>query len=137
MIKVFNSFALSAKQRFIRALLVGIPTALGLGFLYGLLTLFIPIRFSIVYVGIGYLIGEVIRINGRGVQVKFSVLAAALALISFLLSDAIAMFGLNPSMIVGFMWILPLSYLNSLNGLIHIAFMAFGAFTAYQKARIL
>lgn len=137
MIKVFNSFALSAKQRFIRALLVGIPTALGLGFLYGLLTLFIPIRFSIVYVGIGYLIGEVIRINGRGVQVKFSVLAAALALISFLLSDAIAMFGLNPSMIVGFMWILPLSYLNSLNGLINLAFMAFGAFTAYQKARIL
>jgi len=138
MLKVFNTHALNSKQRFTRALIVGIPTALGLGIAYGIITRFIPITFSIVYVGIGYLIGLVIQKYGRGVQPKFSYLAAGLAIVSFVLADAVQYLGLSNLIYV--FQILPFliqSYLGSINGLINLAFMAFGVVTAYRMARIL
>lgn len=138
MLKVFNTHALNSKQRFTRALIVGIPTALGLGIAYGMITRFIPITFSIVYVGIGYLIGLVIQKYGRGVQPKFSYLAAGLAIVSFVLADAVQYLGLG-NLIYVFQLIpfLIQSYLGSINGLINLAFMAFGVVTAYRMARII
>lgn len=136
MLKIFNSFALTSKQRFTRALIVGIPTALGLGIGYGLLTRFLPITFSIVYVGIGYLIGLVIQRNGRGVQPKFSFLAAGLAIVSFILADLVQVAGLNFLAALPLVPLIVVSYLNSLNGLINLAFIAFGVLTAYRSARI-
>ena len=138
MFKVFNSFALTSQQRFQKALLYGIPSALGLGLAYGLILRVVPIAFSIVYVGIGYLIGLVIQRKGRGVQAKFSWLAAILSVLSFMLSETVRIVGLNFSLDVLFLmaFILPARYLGSLNGLINLAFIAYGVYTAYRMARI-
>lgn len=139
MYRIYNSFKLNSNQRFLNALLYGIPTALGLGIAYGYISRILPITFSIVYVGIGYLIGMVIQKFGRGVQVKFSILGAALAGIAFVLSDVVRYFGLslNPIILYQAILIITQVYLGSINGLINLLFFAWGIVTAYNKSRII
>ena len=139
MYRIYNSFKLNSNQRFLNALLYGIPTALGLGITYGYISRILPITFSIVYVGIGYLIGMVIQKYGRGVQVKFSILGAVLAGIAFVLSDVIRYFGLslNPIILYQAVLIITQVYLGSINGLINLLFFAWGIVTAYNKSRII
>lgn len=138
MFRVYNSFALNSKQRFIRACLFGIPTAIGLGVGYGVLSRFMPITFSIIYVGIGYVIGYVIQKYGRGVQPKFSYLAGGLALLSFILSDIVRYYGFNLgyNLLSQIIAIVSQVYLGSLYGLINLAFIAWGVIMAYNTARI-
>lgn len=138
MFRVYNSFALNSKQRFLRACLFGIPTAIGLGVGYGILSRFMPITFSIIYVGIGYVIGYVIQKYGRGVQPKFSYLAGGLALLSFILSDIVRYFGisLGYNLLSQIIAIVSQVYLGSLYGLINLAFIAWGVIMAYNTARI-
>lgn len=139
MYRIYNSFKLNSNQRFLNALLYGIPTALGLGIAYGYISRILPITFSIVYVGIGYLIGMVIQKFGRGVQVKFSILGAVLAGIAFVLSDVVRYFGLSLNPIILYQAILIIThvYLGSINGLINLLFFAWGIVTAYNKSRII
>ena len=139
MYRIYNSFKLNSNQRFLNALLYGIPTALGLGIAYGYISRILPITFSIVYVGIGYLIGMVIQKFGRGVQVKFSILGAVLAGIAFVLSDVVRYFGLSLSPIILYQAVLIITqvYLGSINGLINLLFFAWGIVTAYNKSRII
>ena len=139
MYRIYNSFKLNSNQRFLNALLYGIPTALGLGIAYGYISRILPITFSIVYVGIGYLIGMVIQKFGRGVQVKFSILGAVLAGIAFVLSDVVRYFGLrlNPIILYQAILIITQVYLGSINGLINLLFFAWGIVTAYNKSRII
>ena len=139
MYRIYNSFKLNSNQRFLNALLYGIPTALGLGIAYGYISRILPITFSIAYVGIGYLIGMVIQKFGRGVQVKFSILGAVLAGIAFVLSDVVRYFGLslNPIILYQAILIITQVYLGSINGLINLLFFAWGIVTAYNKSRII
>ena len=139
MYRIYNSFKLNSNQRFLNALLYGIPTALGLGIAYGYISRILPITFSIVYVGIGYLIGMVIQKFGRGVQIKFSILGAVLAGIAFVLSDVVRYFGLslNPIILYQAILIITQVYLGSINGLINLLFFAWGIVTAYNKSRII
>lgn len=139
MYRIYNSFKLNSNQRFLNAILYGIPTALGLGIAYGYISRILPITFSIVYVGIGYLIGMVIQKFGRGVQVKFSILGAVLAGIAFVLSDVVRYFGLslNPIILYQAVLIITQVYLGSINGLINLLFFAWGIVTAYNKSRII
>ncbi|HCT62968.1 MAG TPA: hypothetical protein DIC19_02570 [Erysipelotrichaceae bacterium] len=139
MYRIYNSFKLNSNQRFLNALLYGIPTALGLGIAYGYISRILPITFSIVYVGIGYLIGMVIQKFGRGVQVKFSILGAVLAGVAFVLSDVVRYFGLslNPIILYQAVLIITQVYLGSINGLINLLFFAWGIVTAYNKSRII
>ena len=139
MYRIYNSFKLNSNQRFLNALLYGIPTALGLGIAYGYISRILPITFSIVYVGIGYLIGMVIQKFGRGVQVKFSILGAVLAGTAFVLSDVVRYFGLslNPIILYQAILIITQVYLGSINGLINLLFFAWGIVTAYNKSRII
>ena len=143
MLKIYNKQAITKNQRFNNALIYGIPTAIGLGILYGIVSNFMRIEFSIVYLGIGYLIGNVIQTKGRGVQERFSILGAVLALVSFMLADIISIFGIYAFMSFGnffdsifywFSWIL--SSASSINGLLGIGFRAFGVIAAYQNSRI-
>jgi hypothetical protein len=137
MMRIFNTQALSQKQRFTKAILMALPASIGLGYAYGILTFFIPIRFSIVYIGIGWLLGRLIQKVGRGIDLKFSILAAVLAVLSFLISDLISIVGFNPLPYLSLLYILPFSYLSSINGLLHLLFIGLGAIMAYDQARIL
>ena len=141
MLKVFNTRALSANQRFTKALLYGIPGSLGLAIVYGLISSFMRIEFAIAFIGIGWAIGWIIRTYGRGVQVKFSILAAVLAAACFILADLIAYFGLSvfayPLEVMALLpqWIASY-FVTDINALLGLAFRAFGVVMAYQNARI-
>ena len=142
MLKIYNKTALTRNQRFINALIYSIPTAIGLALAYGLVVNIIHIEFSIFFVGIGYLIGLVIQNMGRGVQLKFSILGAVLALCSFLLGDMIAMYGfsifLYPSYIPIILGNILISWVSvsSINGLIGTAFRVAGIYFAYVNSRM-
>ena len=83
----------SRNQRFTKAIIWGIPTALIIGVVYGIISNVSPFEFSIVYIGIGYLIGYVIKNKGRGVHLRFSILAAGLTILAILIGDVLTFFG--------------------------------------------
>ncbi len=137
MLKVFNTHALNSKQRFARAILVGSVTALVLALVYGLIFRSIPI----VYIGIGWVIGMAIQKYGRGVQPKFSYLAAGLMVVCILLGDLLGFFGigilLNPVALVQFIIpVITFNFQSNPSILIGLMFKVFGIYMAYTKARI-
>lgn len=144
MFQVFNKHALTRNQRFMRALLYGTLVSVGLCIAYGLISSLLSIEFSYAFVGIGYLIGLTIRKMGRGVQVKFSVLAAVLAVLTFVFADLIAWFGFgvfsSPEYFMSGLktWInLMMNFsTGGVSGLISLLFRGFGVIAAYQSARI-
>ncbi|KAF0223109.1 MAG: hypothetical protein FD133_1653 [Erysipelotrichaceae bacterium] len=138
MLKVFNTHALSSNQRFSRAILVGSVTALVLALVYGLILRSIPI----VYIGIGWVIGMAIQKYGRGVQPKFSYLAAGLMVVCIILGDLLAFFGfnilLNPGAMIQFIIpVITYNFQSNPSILIGLMFKVFGIYMAYTKARII
>ena len=141
MYKIYNKNALTKNERFQNALVVGIATTVGLCIGYSIVCSVLDIEFQILYVGIGYLIGLAIQKAGRGVQLRFSVLAAVLATLCFIIGDLATMFGpefiFNPSY-----WLIGLKfyfgYWAQLNVsiLLSLAFRIFGVYCAYNYARI-
>ena len=143
MLKIYNKTAITKNQRFANALVYGIPTALGLGVLYGIFSNLMSVQFSVVFIGIGYLIGNTVQTKGKGVQNRFSVLGAVLAIVCFMLADLISMFGINPFVSIGNfffytdVWIkFMFSMTSDINGILGVAFRVFGVIAAYQNSRI-
>ena len=144
MFQVFNERALTRNQRFLRALLYGTLVSVGLCVAYGLISSLLGIEFSYAFVGIGYLIGMTIQKKGRGVQVKFSVLAAVLAVLTFVFADLIAWFGFSVFMSPEYFlfglkaWASVMLDISSggISGMLSLLFRGFGVVAAYQSARI-
>ena len=144
MFQVFNKHALTRNQRFMRALLYGTLVSVGLCIAYGLISSLLSIEFSYAFVGIGYLIGLTIQKMGRGVHVKFSVLAAVLAVLTFVFADLIAWFGFGVFSSLEYFvfglktWVnLMMNFsTGGVSGLISLLFRGFGVIAAYQSARI-
>jgi len=98
-------------------------------------------EFSVVYIGIGWFIGYVIQKYGRGVQVKFSILAAVLAALCFILADLFGYVGLQlllqPITLIQLIFRIIPTYLQpNISGLLGLAFRALGVYMAYSNARI-
>jgi hypothetical protein len=141
MLKVFNTRALTSNQRFSRALMVGIPAALAAAILYGIISPAIRFEFSVVYVGIGWGLGVLIQKYGRGVQPKFSILAAILAALCFVLGDLISVVGVEilfqPLILIQMLILnLPAYLQTNANVLLGTAFRVLGVYMAYTNARI-
>ncbi|NTW95205.1 MAG: hypothetical protein HGB31_01125 [Erysipelotrichaceae bacterium] len=141
MLKVFNTRALTSNQRFSRALMVGIPAALGAAILYGIISPAIRFEFSVVYVGIGWGLGWLIQKYGRGVQPKFSILAAVLAALCFVLGDLISVVGVGilfqPLVLIQMLFLnLPAYLQTNASVLLGTAFRVLGVYMAYTNARI-
>jgi len=141
MLKVFNSHAISRNQRFTKAILWGVPTALITGIIYGIISSLSPFEFSIVYIGIGYLIGYVIKNKGRGVHLRFSILAAGLTILAILLGDVLTFFGPEAfssidSMIFAFSSTVILWLSANIGTLLSLLFRIAGVYFAYTNARI-
>jgi len=141
MYKIFNKNALTRNERFQNAVVVGIAVTVGLCIVYTIICNLLDIEFEILYIGIGYLIGMAIQKAGRGVQLRFSILAAVLATLCFVVGDLLSimmpeLLG-NPSY-----WLYMLKlYLGSwahlnLGVLLSLAFRIFGVYIAYNYARI-
>ncbi len=141
MYTIYNKRALTRNERFIKALIYGGLATLGMALVYGIVSSITPFEFSIVYVLFGYGIGYVIRTMGRGVQPRFSVLGAVLAILCFLVGDLLSMYGmgllLHPIVLIqGIFFIIP-SYLSAnLNSILGLAFRAYGVYAAYISSRI-
>lgn len=88
---VFNVKALTQKQRFTFALVVGLLSAIILGVLTGLLR--VELNISIIVWGIGYGVAMLIQKFGRGVQRRFAILGLACTLLGILVSDVVYTFG--------------------------------------------
>ena len=141
MLKVYNRDALSRNERFIRAILYGTGATVGLTILYGILSAVLRIEFSVVYLAFGYAIGTVIRKFGRGVQVKFSVLAAVLAVLCFIFGDMIAYFGFSVFtygfnfFFATFRLVLQSLLGTNINSLLGLLFRLGGVYIAYTTSR--
>jgi hypothetical protein len=141
MIRIFNSNSLSQNERFYKAIIYGIPTSIALAIIFSVIQRALMIRFSFVYLLIGYLIAMVIRKQGRGVQPKFAYLGAALAIFSIFFGDLLTNFGTlafqNINFLIDGSIIILKSWLNSdFNNLIGLLFRAYAVYYAYSNSRI-
>lgn len=93
--KIFNSDVLRKNERFINAIIYGSLATILLTIAYILITMVLPVSFNILYIAYGYCIGQVILKKGRGVTLRFSVLAAILTFIGILIGDVIVLFDIN------------------------------------------
>ena len=139
--KVYNSNILKKNQRLLKALLYAIPFSIILGLAYGIIYHYVnlPVAFSIVFIGMGYLIGRVIQEKGHGVKPIFSIVGAILAFVCFLIADMVSMFGLEIFMAPYFwgnaftIW---LNTFSNINGVLSLMFRLGGMYYAYMNARI-
>lgn len=138
--KIYNSHALTKHQRFLKAIAYGVPAALVAAIAYGLISRALRIEFSLVYLGIGYFIGYVIRTYGRGVQPRFSFLGAGLAVVAILLGDMISIFGLPAfyslaNFTYALTYVLRTLVSTNINSLLRLLFRAGAVYFAYTYSR--
>lgn len=140
--KVFNTSALTQKQRFNQAVIVGTLASIVLGIIIGYLRLYIALgtgfEFSIVTIGGTYVLAMVIQKVGRGVQPKFSILGAVLGFILVSISSVIA-FGYPLMAIFNLrihlsQWMLMLT--GSFNSLFTLMYQVIAIYVAYSYSRI-
>lgn len=87
----FDYHAVSKKDRIIKTLIFGVPAAILLGIIGAFaIRLSILMSFNIIYyivvLGIGYIMGNIVKKIGRGTTSEFLVIAAILAVVSILIA---------------------------------------------------
>ncbi len=149
--QIYNSRRLDSNTRFILAIIAGFFAAIIAGILYGLLSSVLRVEVSIVFVFIGWCIGYVVRVVGRGVHLRFAIVGAIMTLIAIFIGDIIAMIGfnnlfsfaiigssINLSGLPALINIWAASLLStSINNILRLLFRAIGVYFGYQYARVL
>lgn len=138
MLQIFNKRAITKKQRFIRALVIGTVTSISLAIITAFLTNLLRVQVSVIYLAIGYVIALVIKKQGRGVQVSFSLLGGSLTLLAILLTDMLVVtnFNLIPQLSSAFLFVLNRWLSTNINSLIGLGFRIFSVYYAYMNSRI-
>ncbi|MDI9541023.1 MAG: hypothetical protein QM204_06085 [Bacillota bacterium] len=128
MFKAFNKPALTRRQRFTRAILFGSLATFLITILNIVLIKAFHLYFVILYVAIGWVIGNAIQYFGKGVQIQFSILAAVLTAVCILICDLVA-YDFN----IAF-------YLSSFTGgydtIFELGYRVAGVYLAYVNARV-
>ena len=93
--KIYNARYLDNNQRFIVAIIAGFIAAVILGNLYGLITAFLHIEFSLMFIAIGYGIAATIKHFGRGVHTRFMVVGAIMTFIAIFIGDLTSSISIN------------------------------------------
>lgn len=136
--EIFNTKILNNRQRWNRALIYGI-IATAISVLVCSLAQRFLIRSSIFYFLAAYFISWVILESGHGVQKKFSILAASCMVVTIILSEMFAFFGLsalfNPFGALYYVVIDTLSI--DFNSLLSLLIKVYAVYMAYGKARVL
>ena len=137
MYKIYNKSAITRQERFLNALIYGTTATIILTLVYGFIAHIASFEFSVVYLAIGYAIGYVIQRFGRGVQIQFSILAALLAGICFVLGDIISLIGFDfRYWLRAFFFLMELYLSTNINSLLSLAFRIGGIYFAFKNARI-
>jgi hypothetical protein len=142
MLKVFNTNSLGQNERFKKALLFGIPSSILLAIFLAIIQRLLSIRFSLLYILIGFLIAYILKKYGKGVQIRFSYLGAILTLISILLGDALTLTGTlvfqNPTILIQGLTITLRSWVSpNINNLLAMLFRIYAIYYAYNNSRII
>ena len=146
--KIYNAKYLDNNQRFIVAIITGLIAAIILGTLYGLITSFLHIEFSVMFVAVGYGIAATIKHFGRGVHTRFMVVGAIMTFLAIFIGDLVSAISLNGVAVLFTSGNLPviattfLSYLRSFASLnpftlISLAFRLIGIYVGYTQSVIL
>ena len=128
MFKAFNKPALTRRQRFTRAIIFGSLITLLVTVLNIVLIKVFYLYFIILYLPIGLAIGNVIQYFGKGVQIQFSILAAALTILSILVCDMVA-FDFNVAHYLS-------SYTGVYDTLFALGYRVAAVYFAYNSARV-
>ena len=131
MLKIYNTNAITRKQRFQNAVVSGAVAAVICMAVYIVLTSVFSIGFSmsILFVPAGYFIGWVIQRYGRGVQIQFSVLAVALTVLVIIVCDLFVYRSVTLIIYV-------LTQMG-FDSLWEIGYRALGLILAFQNARVI
>ncbi len=128
MLKIYNSYAVTRKQRFMNALVTGIPAALLCIALFWVVSNIIGVYMPVLFIPAAYFISYVIRRFGKGVQIQFSVLAVVLTAAVIIIGDLTTF--QNIQMIL-------LLFTNGVSGLWNIGYRAVALLLAFHNSRII
>lgn len=128
MLKIYNSYAVTRKQRFTNALVTGIPAALLCIAVFWVVSNIIGVYMPVLFIPAGYLISYVIQRFGKGVQIQFSILAVALTAAVIIIGDLTTF--RNIQMIL-------LLFNNGVSGLWNIGYRVVALVLAFHNARII
>ena len=139
--EIWNSRSLDNNQRFLAAIAAGVLAAVGLGIAYGLLYSLLRVTSAILYIFIGWCIGQVIRKVGRGVHNRFGVAGAVCTLLAIMIGDLISVSGfyilVHPSLWgAGITLWLRMFLSTNINSVLGIVLRAFGVYMAYHYSVI-
>lgn len=133
--EIFNMRSLTQKQRFNTAIIFGLIAAVVLGIATGFVRRFI--NFSLIIWAVGFGVAWVIKKMGRGVQVKFSVLAAIYALVGILLSDVVFLFGFAGILVPSAYFTVISYFLNQgITSMIWLLYRVVAIYIAYNYSRV-
>lgn len=135
--EIFNTRSLTQKQRFNVALLVGLVAAVVLGIVSGIFRNKIA-NFSLVIVGVGYLIALAIQKFGRGVQIKFSIAAALFTFLAIVMSDVVTVMGIAGLFdLSSYQIIFKYAAQNEIHSVLWIAYRLLAIYISYNYSRII
>ncbi|AGN25064.1 hypothetical protein PT250_03670 [Erysipelothrix rhusiopathiae] len=135
--EIFNTRSLTQKQRFNVALLVGLVSAVVLGIISGIFRNKVA-NFSLVIVGVGYLIALAIQKFGRGVQIKFSIAAALFTFLAIVMSDVVTVMGIAGLFdLSSYQIIFKYAAQNEIHSVLWIAYRLLAIYISYNYSRII
>ncbi len=142
MVTVFNSGALEKKENLFRGFIAGFVASILCAVAFGAFMHTTRSLYYFIYIIIGFIIGRAMQHFGNGVTLKFSLVAVALFIFSFLLSTSVLIFldfsseGFSIAMIMrNFLDIFP-SYIE-FNLIRILLYVALGAFTAFTQSKVI
>lgn len=133
---VFNVRALTQKQRFTVAIIVGLLSSIILGILTGLIRS--EINISIIIWGVGYGVAMAIQKFGRGVQKKFAILGVLFTLLGIVISDVVYTFGLSSLLdMSSYLLVIKLSLSEDVSSMIWLLHRFIALYIGYNYSRII
>ncbi|HEY4537062.1 MAG TPA: hypothetical protein VIG45_01240 [Erysipelothrix sp.] len=133
---VFNVRALTQKQRFTVAIIVGLLSSIILGVLTGLIRS--EINISIIVWGVGYGVAMAIQKFGRGVQKKFAILGVLFTLLGIVISDVVYTFGLSNLLdMSSYLLVIKLSLSEDVSSMIWLLHRFIALYIGYNYSRII
>ena len=140
--KVYNTSTLNNKQRFVKAIIVGIMAPIACAFAYGIVDYLLPLHVPLLYVAMAFAIAYAIQRFGHGVQLRFSILAIACFVLSLILGYFVYYTFLFEEFHFYYITYYLMMFFNritsfSLSGLMEWACIAYSCYIAYYFSRIL
>ena len=134
--KIYNARYLDNNQRFIAAIITGFIAAVILGNLYGLITSFLHIEFSLLFIAIGY--GIAATIKHFGIMTFIAIFIGDLTS-SISINGVIVLFTSGNLSVIATTFLSYLRIFASLNpyALISLAFRLIGIYVGYTQSVIL